>query len=125
MAVDAGKPPVESGAHTDDLAQYHLDDYDDDVNEEGARKSLPGNLSHTSRSFLTEIGPFTSIKGLTFYRDNADDPYITLKEVGPLLEINVRLLAYSTWIGGRRGRRTPRPGSLADRQPPRRRQNRG
>lgn len=46
----------------DDLAQYKLDDYDDDdVKEDGT-------------------GPFSNIKGLTFYRDNQDDPYITLKD---------------------------------------------
>ncbi|KAF8554577.1 transducin family protein/WD-40 repeat family protein [Imleria badia] len=63
MVVDGegGKPPIAPGAQTDDLAEYHLDDYDDNVDEQG-------------------VGPFTDIKGLTFYRDNADDPYITLKE---------------------------------------------
>lgn len=42
MAVDGdgGKPPVGSGAKMDDLADYHLDEYDDDVNEEGTRRSL-------------------------------------------------------------------------------------
>jgi len=29
----------------------------------------------------TAPGPFSNIKGLTFYRDNNEDPYITLKEV--------------------------------------------
>ncbi|KAF8843716.1 WD40 repeat-like protein [Paxillus ammoniavirescens] len=61
MAMDEDKPVVGSAAKTDDLSQYDLDEYDDDVKEEG-------------------IGPFSNIKGLTFYRDNADDPYITLKE---------------------------------------------
>lgn len=39
MAVDGEegeKPPAGSGAQNDDLAEYHLDDYDDDVDEEGA-----------------------------------------------------------------------------------------
>ena len=27
------------------------------------------------------IGPFSNIKGLTYYRDNEEDPYITLKDV--------------------------------------------
>ncbi|KAG9315029.1 hypothetical protein JVU11DRAFT_4141 [Chiua virens] len=50
--LNGGKTSVKSGAQkTDDLAEYHLDDYDDDVDAEG-------------------IGPFTNIKGLTFYRDN-------------------------------------------------------
>ena len=30
----------------------------------------------------TAIGPFSNIKGLTYYRDNEEDPYITLKDVG-------------------------------------------
>ncbi|KAF8440360.1 transductin family protein/WD-40 repeat family protein [Boletus edulis BED1] len=58
---DEKKPSVASGAKTDDLAEYHLDAYDDDVDDQGT-------------------GPFTDIKGLTFYRDNTEDPYITLKE---------------------------------------------
>ncbi|KAI0955663.1 hypothetical protein AcV7_006269 [Taiwanofungus camphoratus] len=45
----------------DDLAQYNLDDYDDD-------DSIPAT------------GPFSNIKGLTYYRNNDEDPYITLKQ---------------------------------------------
>jgi hypothetical protein len=30
---------------------------------------------------VTAVGPFSNIKGLTYYRDNEEDPYITLKEV--------------------------------------------
>lgn len=26
------------------------------------------------------MGPFSNIKGLTYYRNNDEDPYITLKE---------------------------------------------
>ena len=55
MVVDGGKPPVASGAQTDDLAQYHLDDYDDDDNEEGARRSLVGvYLFHTLNFFFLQ-----------------------------------------------------------------------
>lgn len=79
---DGAKLPVGSDTKTDDLAEYHLDAYDDDVDDEGAHEGLGSACVDTSRSFLG-IGPFTNIKGLTFYRDNADDPYITLKEVGP------------------------------------------
>ncbi|KAI0312780.1 transducin family protein/WD-40 repeat family protein [Amylostereum chailletii] len=45
-----------------DLSEYNLDDYD---NEDAPESTL---------------GPFSSRKGLTFYRDNNEDPYITLKE---------------------------------------------
>ena len=31
------------------------------------------------------MGPFSNIKGLTYYRNNDEDPYITLKEVCMLL----------------------------------------
>ncbi|KAG1758498.1 WD40-repeat-containing domain protein [Suillus occidentalis] len=61
MEVDVGVQP-ELPAKGDDLAQYKLDEYDeDDVKEDG-------------------MGPFSNIKGLTFYRDDQDDPYITLKD---------------------------------------------
>ncbi|KAH6909138.1 transducin family protein/WD-40 repeat family protein [Coprinopsis sp. MPI-PUGE-AT-0042] len=63
MDVDSGptssKKPKSKNA--DDLEEYNLDDYDEE--EEGE----PG-------------GVFSSIKGLTYYKDNNDDPYITLKE---------------------------------------------
>jgi periodic tryptophan protein 1 len=61
MEVD-GDVQVDAPEKGDDLAQYNLDEYDeDDVKEDG-------------------MGPFSNIKGLTFYRDNQDDPYITLKD---------------------------------------------
>ncbi|KAG2070143.1 transducin family protein/WD-40 repeat family protein [Suillus decipiens] len=61
MEVD-GDAQVKAPEKEDDLAQYNLDEYDeDDVKEDG-------------------MGPFSNIKGLTFYRDNQDDPYITLKD---------------------------------------------
>ncbi|KAG1766522.1 transductin family protein/WD-40 repeat family protein [Suillus placidus] len=61
MEVD-GDVQADAPEQGDDLAQYNLDEYDeDDVKEDG-------------------VGPFSNIKGLTFYRDNQDDPYITLKD---------------------------------------------
>ncbi|KAF8322669.1 WD40 repeat-like protein [Clavulina sp. PMI_390] len=48
-------------SNPNDLSQYKLDEYDEDT----------GNIAS---------GPFSNIKGLTYYRDNEDDPYITLKE---------------------------------------------
>ena len=53
--------PAANGAG--DLSKYNLDTYDeDDANE-------------------AELGPFTNIKGLTYYRNNDEDPYITFKGV--------------------------------------------
>ncbi|KAJ7623388.1 WD40-repeat-containing domain protein [Roridomyces roridus] len=57
-AMDVDPKPKRNA---DDLTEYNLDDYDDDA------KTAP-------------VGPFSNIKGLTFYRDNQDDPYITMKE---------------------------------------------
>ncbi|CAA7266975.1 unnamed protein product [Cyclocybe aegerita] len=58
MDVDSGAIPK---AKTDDLSEYKLDDYDDDAPATGG-------------------GPFTNIKGLTYYKNNEEDPYITLKD---------------------------------------------
>jgi periodic tryptophan protein 1 len=38
------------------------------------------------------LGPFTNIKGLQFYRDNDDDPYVTLKEVREPVHISIHLI---------------------------------
>lgn len=59
MDVDSG--PTKPKPKTDDLSEYNLDDYDDDAK-------------------TTAVGPFSNIKGLTYYRDNEEDPYITLKD---------------------------------------------
>ncbi|KAF9560505.1 WD40 repeat-like protein [Agrocybe pediades] len=56
MDVDAAPKPK-----ADDLTEYNLDDYDDDAK-------------------TTNVGPFSNIKGLTYYRDNEEDPYITVKD---------------------------------------------
>ncbi|KAJ7285267.1 WD40-repeat-containing domain protein [Mycena rebaudengoi] len=57
-AMDVDPKPKPSA---DDLTEYNLDDYDNDVKTDA-------------------VGPFSNIKGLTYYRDNEEDPYITLKE---------------------------------------------
>jgi len=49
----------------DDLAVYNLDDYDKE------------------ESKSTAAGAFSNIKGLSYYGDNNDDPYITLESVSP------------------------------------------
>ncbi|KDR78833.1 hypothetical protein GALMADRAFT_1365360 [Galerina marginata CBS 339.88] len=56
MDVDSGAVPK---TKKDDLSEYNLDDYDDDA------KTLA-------------VGPFSNIKGLTYYKDNEEDPYITM-----------------------------------------------
>ncbi|EPQ52598.1 WD40 repeat-like protein [Gloeophyllum trabeum ATCC 11539] len=60
MDEDAPDPKSNKSVD-DDLAQYNLDDYDND-------DTGPA------------LGPFSNIKGLKYYRDNEDDPYITLKD---------------------------------------------
>ncbi|KAJ7675684.1 WD40-repeat-containing domain protein [Mycena polygramma] len=60
MDVDS-EPKPKAKRNPDDLSEYNLDDYDNDVK-------------------TTADGPFSNIKGLTYYRDNEQDPYITLKE---------------------------------------------
>ncbi|KAL1727309.1 WD40-repeat-containing domain protein [Schizophyllum commune] len=56
MDVDSEAPEP-----ADDIAQYKLDEYDEEATP-------------------LSSGPFSNIKGLTYYKDNNDDPYITLKE---------------------------------------------
>ncbi|KAF8969152.1 WD40 repeat-like protein [Flammula alnicola] len=58
MDVDSGAVPKPK---TDDLSEYNLDDYDNDATTDA-------------------VGPFSTIKGLTYYKDNEEDPYITLKD---------------------------------------------
>jgi periodic tryptophan protein 1 len=64
----------------DDLAQYKLDDYDEDPTHSAYR---PRSSPSYTRSHSPASGPFSNIKGLQYYRDNEEDPYITLKEVRP------------------------------------------
>lgn len=72
------KLPPEPQSERNDLAQYNLENYDDD-------DAMPG-MSHCRDNLICDIncvtamGPFSNIKGLTYYRNNDEDPYITLKE---------------------------------------------
>ncbi|KAI0671876.1 WD40 repeat-like protein [Trametes maxima] len=61
MDQDQAEGSTDAAPTGDDLEQYNLDDYDND-------DAMPG------------MGPFSNIKGLTYYRNNDEDPYITLKE---------------------------------------------
>ena len=62
MADGPAADNAKSKNDEDELAKYNLDDYDKE-----------------SKSIAA--GPFSNIKGLTYYKDNDEDPYITLKEV--------------------------------------------
>jgi len=80
VSMDVDDPPSSKKTEGEDLSQYHLDDYDDDGKTTGLHpRSSSQNQSHNP--YVTEVGPFSNIKGLTYYRDNKEDPYITLKEV--------------------------------------------
>ncbi|KAK2463411.1 hypothetical protein APHAL10511_004497 [Amanita phalloides] len=61
MDVDGAKPKPKPNDPTD-LSQYNLDDYDHDEADPAGG------------------GIFSNIKGLTYYRNNDEDPYITLKD---------------------------------------------
>ncbi|TFK20715.1 transducin family protein/WD-40 repeat family protein [Coprinopsis marcescibilis] len=65
MDIDDSAPSKKSKSkpkNPDDLEEYNLDDYDE---EKGPEEN---------------VGLFSNIKGLTYYKDNEEDPYITLKE---------------------------------------------
>ncbi|KWU46523.1 WD40 repeat-like protein [Rhodotorula sp. JG-1b] len=58
---DAVMEEDDADAATNELAKFNLDDYDKEESRGAA------------------MGAFSNIKGLTYYGDNADDPYITLE----------------------------------------------
>lgn len=64
----------------DDLAKYKLDDYDKES------KSI-GTHGYGFRHLLLFMedrpasGPFRDMKSLTYYKNDEEDPYITLNEV--------------------------------------------
>ena len=78
MDVDPGAVPT---VNEDDLSQYNLDDYDDDVHTT-SEFIFPSILIIllTFVSFFLAASSF-NIKGLTYYKNNEEDPYITLKDV--------------------------------------------
>jgi periodic tryptophan protein 1 len=85
-AVDGGDRMDEDPQPKDpnDLSQYKLDDYDEDAGGIGMQALYISNVS-TRSNIIEASGPFSNIKGLTYYRDNEDDPYITLKEVSKIV----------------------------------------
>lgn len=69
-------PPAADG--DDDLAKYNLDNYDKESKSIG---KFPRSYIGLTTDYFLASGPFSNIKGLTYYKDNEEDPYITLKEV--------------------------------------------
>lgn len=68
-------PAPKPKADPNDLSEYNLDDYDKETTSIGELEFLHGIsfiLSHGPAA-----GPFSNIKGLTYYKDNKEDPYIT------------------------------------------------
>ena len=64
----------------DELAKYNLDDYDKESKSIGAFHSCLKHLLVFNRRILAS-GPFRDMKSLAYYKNNDEDPYITLKEV--------------------------------------------
>ncbi|PSR74035.1 hypothetical protein PHLCEN_2v10174 [Hermanssonia centrifuga] len=62
VAMDEDSDLSKAEGKGDGLDEYNLEDYDDD--DDG----------------MPAMGPFSNIKGLTYYRNNDEDPYITMKE---------------------------------------------
>ncbi|OAV94649.1 hypothetical protein PTTG_05147 [Puccinia triticina 1-1 BBBD Race 1] len=60
MELDEKDPAAQPA---DEMAQYNLDDYD---------KEQSKGIS---------MGPFSNIKGLQFYQNQSDDPYVTLEDL--------------------------------------------
>lgn len=77
MDEDVIPPPQ---ADPNDLSAYQLDEYDNEPADAGTQVRLRAPSSFPDEA--EALGPFSSIKGLTYYRNNEEDPYITLKEVG-------------------------------------------
>ncbi|KAG9248540.1 WD40-repeat-containing domain protein [Calycina marina] len=61
------KTTISKGDEDDDLKEYDLEHYDDDVEADQKNES-------------TGMGMFGNVKSLAYHGSNADDPYITMKE---------------------------------------------
>ena len=75
------RPSADTKQDDDDLAKYNLDNYDDEDSEEPGTSRFLIEISVHITLRPEAMGPFSNIKGLTYYRNNDEDPYITLKEV--------------------------------------------
>ncbi len=64
---DAAAQATKQPEDPEDLSRYRLDEYDDD--EDAPADAATGSM-----------GAFSNIRGLTFHRNNDEDPYITMKD---------------------------------------------
>lgn len=68
----------------DDLSAYNLDDYDEEESKGAGELTSPlhpWSKPSDDATHDTAMGAFSNIKGLSYYGDNADDPYVTLEAV--------------------------------------------
>jgi periodic tryptophan protein 1 len=71
--MDEGEDKPVKPSDPNDMSTYKMDEYDDE--ESGSAGGLQW------RGALTlAMGAFANVKGLSYYRTNEEDPYITLKE---------------------------------------------
>ncbi len=77
-AMDGDRPAPKD---LNDLSEYNLDTYDEEENTISACQLLHLCDYTHDQALPSASGPFSNIKGLTYHRDNDEDPYITLKEV--------------------------------------------
>lgn len=64
----------------DELKAYNLDTYDEESAEDEEKEGA--GISRRKFSLTPpDFGIFSNVKGLSYYANNDEDPYITLKEV--------------------------------------------
>ena len=66
----------------DELSEYKLDDYDEDEKPGGLFSPLQIKFFSINRHLdQSGQGIFSNIKGLSYYADNSEDPYVTKDDV--------------------------------------------
>ena len=69
---------------------------------------------------LAALGPFSNIKGLTFYRNNDEDPYITMKgnvRIVPISKLRSDILFRMKKMNAKSFKSSPRTTSLSSPKP--------